>query len=253
MFAVWAAVVTALYAHSVAPLGFIPGPAALRLLHATHVVGLHRHGPTLAPVEVTRGLSLMTTAGDRTGRGRRRDAGERVPTTGCRRTPAAGDLHRVGRDAFDGCRLACRLSSQLRATSRCCLPKAAIASAAGDARFGPFAAGSLRRRLAAAARSRPGASRLGRRGMTSQLTQVGRRVGFAAISIAVVVPGDHPRPALRLVRHPPHQRRRRFFATRTAATSISPIVSIRQELNEPDADVVVHATRRPARRPTCGC
>src|SRR5437868_10993581 len=35
MFAVWAAVITALYAHRVAPLGFVPGPAALRLLHVT--------------------------------------------------------------------------------------------------------------------------------------------------------------------------------------------------------------------------
>jgi hypothetical protein len=35
MIAVWAFLVTALYAHSVAPLGFIPGPAALRLLHTT--------------------------------------------------------------------------------------------------------------------------------------------------------------------------------------------------------------------------
>jgi hypothetical protein len=32
---VWAGLITALYAHTVAPLGFIPGPAALRVLHTT--------------------------------------------------------------------------------------------------------------------------------------------------------------------------------------------------------------------------
>jgi len=63
MIAVWAFLVTALYAHSVAPAGFIPGPAALRLLHATMSSGFTDTVQLSSPVEVTRGLSLLTTAG----------------------------------------------------------------------------------------------------------------------------------------------------------------------------------------------
>ena len=216
MIAVWAGLVTALYAHSVAPLGFIPGPAALRLLHATMSSGFTDTVQLAAPVEVTRGLSLLTTAG-------------------------------IGLVAV----VVETLASGLRRPAVAGLPLLAIftvsaATLSAGVGWRPFvfaAAGYLALLLA------EGRDRVGRWGRpvrairgsvvrgqaaTSQLTQVGRRVGFAAISIAVVLPvivpglhsgwfGSH------------HTNGVGGFSVdnKGGSVSISPIVSIRQELNEP--------------------
>jgi transglutaminase-like putative cysteine protease len=216
MIAVWAGLVTALYAHTVAPLGFIPGPAALRLLHTTMSSGFTDTVQLAAPVEVTRGLSLLTTAG-------------------------------VGLVAV----VVETLASGLRRPAVAGLPILAIftvsaATLSGGVGWRPFvfaAAGYLALLLA------EGRDRVGRWGRpvrairgsvvrgqaaTSQLTQVGRRVGFAAISIAVVLPviipglhsgwfGTH------------HTNGVGGFSVdnKGGSATISPIVSIRQQLNEP--------------------
>jgi transglutaminase-like putative cysteine protease len=218
---VWAALVTALYAHTVAPLGFIPGPAALRQLHATMSSGFTDTVQLAAPVDVTRGLSLLTTAG-------------------------------VGLVAV----VVETLASGLRRPAVAGLPLLAIftVSAATISRgvgWVPFvfaAAGYLALLLA---EGRDRISRWGRpvrvsrgptgrrqptrpQAVTAQLTQVGRRVGFAAISIAVVVPvvipglhsgwfGTHHTNGVGGFTADPN----------SGSATISPIVSIRQELNEP--------------------
>ena len=216
MIAVWAGLITALYAHSVAPLGFIPGPAALRLLHTTMSSGFTDTVQLAAPVMVTRGLSLLTTAG-------------------------------VGLVAV----VVETLASGIRRPAVAGLPLLAIftvsaATLSAGVGWRPFvfaAAGYLSLLLA------EGRDRVGRWGRpvrairgsvvrgqaaTSQLTQVGRRVGFAAISIAVVLPviipglhsgwfGTH------------HTNGVGGFSANNkgGSVSISPIVSIRQDLNEP--------------------
>ncbi|HEY0871391.1 MAG TPA: DUF3488 and transglutaminase-like domain-containing protein, partial [Acidothermaceae bacterium] len=215
---VWAALVTALYAHTVAPLGFIPGPAALRQLHVTMSSGFTDTVQLAAPVEVTRGLSLLTTAG-------------------------------VGLVAV----VVETLASALRRPAVAGLPLLAIftvsaATISKGVGWIPFvfaAAGYLALLLA---EGRDRVSRWGRpvragrgrkpsaRGqtVTTQLTQVGRRVGFAAISIAVVVPvivpglhsgwfGSHHTNGVGGFTSNPNE----------GSASISPIVSIGQELNEP--------------------
>jgi transglutaminase-like putative cysteine protease len=216
MIAVWAALVTALYAHSVAPLGFIPGPAALRLLHTTMSSGFTDTVQLSSPVEVTRGLSLLTTAG-------------------------------VGLVAV----VVETLASGLRRPAVAGLPLLAIftvsaATLSGGVGWRPFvfaAAGYLALLLA------EGRDRVGRWGRpvrairgsvvrgqaaTSQLTQVGRRVGFAAISIAVVLPVIIP--GLHSGWFGTHHTNGvgGFSADKNGGSAtISPIVSIRQELNEP--------------------
>jgi transglutaminase-like putative cysteine protease len=216
MIAAWAFLVTALYAHSVAPLGFIPGPAALRLLHTTMSSGFTDTVQLSSPVEVTHGLSLLTTAG-------------------------------VGLVAV----VVETLASGLRRPAVAGLPLLAIftvsaATLSAGVGWRPFvfaAAGYLALLLA------EGRDRVGRWGRpvrairgsvvrgqaaTSQLTQVGRRVGFAAISIAVLLPviipglhsgwfGNHRTNGVG-----------GFSANKDGGSAtISPIVSIRQELNEP--------------------
>jgi transglutaminase-like putative cysteine protease len=216
MIAMWAFLVTALYAHTVAPLGFIPGPAALRLLHTTMSSGFTDTVQLSSPVDVTRGLSLLTTAG-------------------------------VGLVAV----VVETLASGLRRPAVAGLPLLAIftvsaATLSGGVGWRPFvfaAAGYLALLLA------EGRDRIGRWGRpvrairgsvvrgqaaTSQLTQVGRRVGFAAISIAVLLPviipglhsgwfGNHHTNGVG-----------GFSADKNGGSAtISPIVSIRQELNEP--------------------
>jgi transglutaminase-like putative cysteine protease len=215
MIAVWAFLVTALYAHSVAPLGFIPGPAALRLLHTTMSSGFTDTVQLSSPVDVTRGLSLLTTAG-------------------------------VGLVAV----VVETLASGLRRPAVAGLPLLAIftvsaATLSGGVGWRPFvfaAAGYLALLLA------EGRDRVGRWGRpvrairgsvvrgqaaTSQLTQVGRRVGFAAISIAVVLPVIVP--GLHSGWFGTHHTNGvgGFSSDNGGAATISPIVSIRQELNEP--------------------
>src|SRR5690348_12615131 len=63
MVAVLTGLITLMYVHDVAPLGFLPGPAALRQLHQTLSDGFSDTTQLAAPVPVTRGLSLMTTGG----------------------------------------------------------------------------------------------------------------------------------------------------------------------------------------------
>jgi transglutaminase-like putative cysteine protease len=216
MIAVWAGLVTALYAHSVAPLGFIPGPAALRLLHATMSSGFTDTVQLAAPVEVTRGLSLLTTAG-------------------------------IGLVAV----VVETLASGLRRPAVAGLPLLAIftvsaATLSAGVGWRPFvfaAAGYLSLLLA------EGRDRVGRWGRpvrairgsvvrgqaaTNQLTQVGRRVGFAAIGIAVVlpviVPGLH---SGWFGTHHTNGVGGFSVGNKGGSASISPIVSIRQELNEP--------------------
>jgi transglutaminase-like putative cysteine protease len=217
MIAVWAGLITALYAHSVAPLGFIPGPAALRLLHATMSSGFTDTVQLSSPVEVTRGLSLLTTAG-------------------------------VGLVAV----VVETLASGFRRPAVAGLPLLAIftvsaATLSAGVGWRPFvfsAAGYLSLLLA------EGRDRIGRWGRpvrairgsvvrgqaaTTQLTQVGRRVGFAAISIAVVLPviipglhsgwfGNHRTNGVGGFSANPNG----------GSATISPIVSIRQQLNEPN-------------------
>lgn len=216
MIAVWAGLVTALYAHTVAPLGFIPGPAALRLLHATMSSGFTDTVQLAAPVEVTRGLSLLTTAG-------------------------------IGLVAV----IVETLASGLRRPAVAGLPLLAIftvsaATLSAGVGWRPFvfaAAGYLSLLLA------EGRDRVGRWGRpvrairgsvvrgqaaTSQLTQVGRRVGFAAIGIAVVlpviVPGLH---SGWFGTHHTNGVGGFSIGNNGGSASISPIVSIRQQLNEP--------------------
>ena len=211
---VWAGLVTVLYARAVAPLGFIPGPAALRVLHAAMSSGFSDTAQLSAPVPVTHGLSVLATGG-------------------------------IGLVAI----VVETLASGLRRPAIAGLPLLAIftvsaATISAGVGWLPFvyaAAGYLALLLA------EGRDRIGRWGRpvrrgrtpvrgqaaTNQLTQVGRRVGFAAISIAVLVPviipglhsgwfGNH------------HTNGAGGLNTDSkGATSISPIVSIGQDLNEP--------------------
>ena len=233
MFAVWAAVVTALYAHAVAPLGFVPGPAALRLLHTTLSSGFTDTTQLAAPVPITRGLSLMTTGGiglvavvvETLAGTLRRPAVAGLPLLAIFTVPAATISDGVGWQPFVFAAagyLALLLAEGRDRVSRWGRPVRASR--------GPVAGSSA----AAAARPALAASQsVGRRGMTNHLTQVGRRVGFTAISIAVIVPvivpGLHSG----------------WFGTyRTAgtgglsddgsATSISPIVTVHQDLQQPE-------------------
>ena len=216
MIAVWAALVTVLYAHTVAPLGFIPGPAALRLLHATMSSGFTDTVQLSSPVEVTRGLSLLTTAGV----GLVAVVVETV-ASGLRRPAVAG----------------------LPLLAIFTVSAATLSDGVGWRPFVFAAAGYLALLLA------EGRDRIGRWGRpvrairgsvvrgqaaTSQLTQVGRRVGFAAISIAVLLPVIIP--GLHSGWFGTHHTNGvgGFSADKNGGSvSISPIVSIRQELNEP--------------------
>jgi transglutaminase-like putative cysteine protease len=218
---VWAALVTALYAHTVAPLGFIPGPAALRQLHATMSSGFTDTTQLSAPVEVTRGLSLLTTAGvglvavvvETLASGLRRPAVAGLPLLGIFTVSAATISNGVGWVPFVFAAsgyLALLLAEGRDRVSRWGRPVRATRGAAARKQF-------TRGKAA-----------------TAELTQIGRRVGFAAISIAVLVPvivpglhsgwfGTH------------HTNGVGGFSAKagSGSESISPIVSIRQELNEP--------------------
>ncbi len=216
MIAVWAFLVTALYAHSVAPLGFIPGPAALRLLHTTMSSGFTDTVQLSSPVDVTRGLSLLTTAGI----GLVAIVVETL-ASGFRRPAVAG----------------------LPLLAIFTVSAATLSSGVGWRPFVFAAAGYLALLLA------EGRDRVGRWGRpvrairgsvvrgqaaTSQLTQVGRRVGFAAITIAVVLPVIIP--GLHSGWFGTHRTNGvgGFSADKNGGSAtISPIVSIRQELNEP--------------------
>jgi transglutaminase-like putative cysteine protease len=220
MAVVWAGLVTALYAHAVAPLGFIPGPAALRQLHVTMSSGFTDTVQLAAPVEVTRGLSLLTTAGvglvavvvETLASGLRRPAVAGLPLLAIFTVSAATISQGVGWFPFVFAAagyLALLLAEGRDRVSRWGRP---VRTSRGPGRKQPVR----------------------RQAVTTQLTQVGRRVGFAAISIAVVVPvivpglhsgwfGTHHTNGVGGFTSNPN----------AGSASISPIVSIGQELNEP--------------------
>jgi transglutaminase-like putative cysteine protease len=218
---VWAAVVTALYAHTVAPLGFIPGPAALRQLHAIMSSGFTDTTQLAAPVEVTRGLSLLTTAGvglvavvvETLASGLRRPAVAGLPLLAIFTVSAATISNGVGWVPF-----VFAASGYL-----------ALLLAEGRDRVSRWGR-PVRASRGAAARKQSTRGKAA----TAELTQIGRRVGFAAISIAVLAPviipglhsgwfGNHHTNGVGGFTSDPH----------SGSASISPIVSIRQELNEP--------------------
>jgi transglutaminase-like putative cysteine protease len=217
---VWAALVTALYAHTVAPLGFIPGPAALRQLHVTMSSGFTDTVQLAAPVEVTRGLSLLTTAGvglvavvvETLASGLRRPAVAGLPLLAIFTVSAATISRGVGWVPF-----VFAAAGYL-----------ALLLAEGRDRVSRWG------RPVRASRGPRGKQPVRGQAVTTQLTQVGRRVGFAAISIAVVVPvivpglhsgwfGTHHTNGVGGFTSDPN----------SGSATISPIVSIGQELNEP--------------------
>jgi transglutaminase-like putative cysteine protease len=229
---VWAALITALYAHTVAPLGFVPGPAALRVLHATLSSGFTDTTQLAAPVDVTRGLSLMTTGG--------------VGLVAVVVQTLAGSLRRP---AIAGLPLLAIFT----------VPAAIISKGVGWPPFVLAAAGFLALLLAEGrerivrwgrpVRSSPPPSSIARVGgqvgppprqvtrsgpATGQLTQVGRRVGFTAISIAVVVPIVVP--GLHSGWFGTYRTNGTAgIGTKAGATSISPIIAIQHDLTEPTA------------------
>jgi transglutaminase-like putative cysteine protease len=235
---VWAGLLTLLYAHSVAPLGVIPGPAALRLLHQTLSSGFTDTTQLSAPVPVTRGLSLMTTGGiglvaivvETVATCLRRPAVAGLPLLAIFTVPAATVSEGVGWQPFVFAAagyLALLLAEGRDRISRWGRPVRAGRPSAKpvEGEYGRPPASPW-----APNRSRPAAPG---RTMTTQLTQVGRRVGFTAITIAVVVPvivpglhsgwfGNH------------HTAGTGGLSNGSkGSTSISPIVTVRQDLNEP--------------------
>ena len=193
-------------------------PRTGRLAPPAHhdVVGLHRHSST----ELARhGHPRPESAHHgrrRAGCGGCRDTRERATATGRGRAPAAGHFHRVCSDAVRRCRMAsvrvrCRGLPRAPARGRTRPGRPMGTTRAGDSRLGgPRTSGDEP--------VDPGRTP---RGLCSDQ----HRRGAA---------GDNPRAALRLVRHPPHERRRWFLAQQKGGSiSISPIVSIRQDLNEP--------------------
>jgi transglutaminase-like putative cysteine protease len=235
---VWAGLITALYAHTVAPLGFIPGPAALRVLHTTLSGGFTDTVQLAAPVQVTRGLSLMTTGGigivaivvETLASGLRRPAVAGLPLLAIFTVSAATLSDGVGWVPF-----VWSAAGYL-----------ALLLAEGHDRIRRWGRPVRATRVGQMATGGPGAPAtnpltVGRgstvvRGQagTSQLTQVGRRVGFAAISIAVVVPviipGLHPGW---FGSHHTNGTGGIGDGSGGNSTTISPIVTIRQDLNEP--------------------
>lgn len=236
--------VTLLYAHAVAPLGFLPGPAALRVLHSTLSNGFSDTTQLSAPVAITRGLSLMTTGGiglvavvvETMATGLRRPAVAGLPLLAIFTVPAAilsngvgwqpfvfgaagylALLLAEGRDRITGWGRPVRASRNRGAGPTAAAPGPARPSLAdGGTPFGS------------------GGGDLGGSGRapvaTNQLTQVGRRVGAAAIGVAVVVPviipglhsgwfGTH------------HTSGIGGIGDDGSGTSIDPIVSLRRDLD----------------------
>ena len=235
MAVVWAGVLTLLYAHTVAPLGFIPGPAALRLLHQTLSSGFTDTTQLSAPVPVTRGLSLMTTGGiglvavvvETLANALRRPAVAGLPLLAIFTVPAAIASDGVGWIPFVAAAagyLALLLAEgrdRISRWGRQVRPGRAAASATAPARpqANPWAAGR-----ANAARSQA---------VTAQLTQVGRRVGSVAIGVAVVVPIVIPGLHSGWFGNHHTSGAGGLSDSNGGSTTISPIVTVRQDLNEP--------------------
>jgi transglutaminase-like putative cysteine protease len=181
-------VLTAMFAHQVAPLGFFPGPAALRSLHATMSSGFSDSTELAAPVPVTKGFSLLTTGGigivalvvEALATGLRRPAVAGLPLLAIFTVPAAILSHGVGWQPFLFAALgylALLLAEGRERISRWGRP---VRPAAPIVPVGP---GGPRSSL----RPTPSSGR-GSGLAIAQLTQAGRRVGAVAIGVAVIVP-----------------------------------------------------------------
>jgi transglutaminase-like putative cysteine protease len=211
---VWAGLVTLLYARAVAPLGFIPGPAALRVLHAAMSSGFSDTAQLSAPVPVTHGLSLLATGGiglvaivvETLASGLRRPAIAGLPLLAIFTVSAATISHGVGWLPF-----VYAAAGYL-----------ALLLAEGRDRIGRWGRPVRRGRTAVRGQT-----------VTTQLTQVGRRVGFAAISIAVLVPVIIPGLHSGWFGNHHTNGAGGLNTDAKGSTSISPIVSIGQDLNEP--------------------
>ena len=237
MLAVLTCYLVAIYAHGVAPLGFVPGPAALRALHDTLSSGFTDTTDLAAPVPVTAGLGLMTTGGvglvavvvETLATNLRRPAVAGLPLLAIFTVPAAILSKGVGWQPFvyaaagylalllaEGRDRITRWGRPVRSTRA--TPVQRYRDGAG--RPGPGWASS-----SPISRSRASV-------VTTQLTQAGRRVGAVAVGIAVLVPvfipglhsgwfGTH------------HTAGGAGLGDEAGATSISAVVSLRRDLNEP--------------------
>jgi transglutaminase-like putative cysteine protease len=185
-------VLTALYARDVAPLGFFPGPAVLRSLHATISSGFSDTTELSAPVPVTHGLSLLTTGGigivalvvEALATGLRRPAAAGLPLLAIFTVPAAILSHGVGWQPFFFASvgyLTLLLAEGRERISRWGRPVKTVHTPRSDAL--PLGPGGPRTSL----RPPPAAGRGGGLAI-AQLTQAGRRVGAVAIGVAVIVP-----------------------------------------------------------------
>ena len=232
------ALLTLLYAHGVAPLGFVPGPAAMRSLHKTLSDGFTDTTQMAAPVELTRGLSLMTTGGiglvavvvETMATGLRRPAIAGLPLLAIFTVPAAILNDGVGWRPFvfgAAGYLALLLAEGRERITRWGRPVRAERGPSG--RSAAFGAQLPAQRRQPQSTAFGAATRAGT--VTNQLTQVGRRVGLAAISVAVVVPaiipglhsgwfGTH------------HTNGVGIGAGGSGSTTINPIVSLRRDLTQ---------------------
>jgi hypothetical protein len=221
MVLVLVAVLTVMYAHTVAIAGFIPGPAAFRLMHLTLSAGFDDTTQLSAPVGVTRGLSFMTTGGvglvavvvETLATALRRPAVAGLPLLAIFTVPAAILNRGVGWApfVFSGAGfVALLLADGRERISRWGRPVGTVSAQ----RFG--AAPTAARRVGATV-------------ATGQLTRAGRRIGATALGAAVLlplaIPGLHAG----------------WFGTHHTdgaaigpggGNSISPIVTLRRDLSE---------------------
>ncbi len=236
MVAVLTALLTALYAHQVAPLGFVPGPAALRALHQTLSDGFSDTTQLAAPVPVTRGLSLLTTGGigvvavlvETLATGLRRPAVAGLPLLAVFTVPAAILDGGVGWQPFvfaSAGYLALLLAEGRDRITRWGRPvRAQRFTTVGSPTVVPPA-----RRPADGSRP-PVSTQSGGRLVTSQLTSLGRRVGAAAIGVAVLVPALIP--GLHSGWFGTHHTNGAGGLGGSGGTTINPIVSLRRDLQE---------------------
>jgi transglutaminase-like putative cysteine protease len=247
MVVTWLIALTVMYVHGVAPFGFFPGPAALRQLHETVSDGFTDTTQLAAPVPVTSGLSLLTTGGiglvaimvETLTTGLRRPAIAGLPLLAIFTIPAAILRDGVGWRPFVFA--AAGYLALLLAEGRDRIthwgrtvrpPRPAIPTArppGTGAAFGASGAASGTASGAASAGS-------GRRGVaTNQLTQLGRRVGAAAIGVAVVVPVLIP--GLHAGWFGTHHTRGvgGLSLDDDGGASINPIVSVRRDLQRSEA------------------
>jgi transglutaminase-like putative cysteine protease len=236
MVAVLTGLITLMYVHDVAPLGFLPGPAALRQLHQTLSDGFSDTTQLAAPVPVTRGLSLMTTGGiglvavvvETLATGLRRPAVAGLPLLAIFTVPAAILNNGVGWQPFvfaSAGYLALLLAEGRDRITRWGRP-------VRTQRATPLAAPPGTVPLVPPARRPPGqpqptyATRAPV--VTSQLTSLGRRVGAAAIGVAVVVPVIIP--GLHSGWFGTHHTNGAGGLGGSGGTTINPIVSLRRDL-----------------------